>query len=429
MTDKKYVSAKDGEKNSVIYKTADGSELLHSGGSRAWRNNNPGNLSSAEKSGLMIGKGGKFAVFPDHDTGIKALKYSLTHFYSDLQLNEVFKKYAPSTDNNNPEHYIELVKKFTGLDSSRTLGDLNDAELAKFMAAIERVEGWIVGKVEEIPHAQQFEVKAVDGKPLSGLDYMMSFFTKSGEEKKVAGKTDEEGKTAVAKTDTKSTVTLTLPRPDPGQSLKAAGIKAKASPVKKVVAAEVNAKPWYEHVFSNADESLDKKDAESAGNAAVAEKEKEKPKAPLATVKQSGAIKASATQNKADNFVAPVVITEGVFITWEFDTSHGSNKNLNNLPYFIGDMDTATPAPLTSGQGIQMLKNQKIRQKCVIQPNWTPNPPQTGQAVQRKLDTHSTPNWTLRAQRRGVEVGFYSLASWSVNLARFFRSDSPLSVS
>ena len=45
---------------------------------------------------------------------------------------------------------------------------------------------------------------------------------------------------------------------------------------------------------------------------------------------------------------------------------------------------------------------------CVIQPNWTPKPPQTGHAVQRKLDTHSTPNWTLRAQRRGVEVGFYS---------------------
>ena len=45
---------------------------------------------------------------------------------------------------------------------------------------------------------------------------------------------------------------------------------------------------------------------------------------------------------------------------------------------------------------------------CVIQPNWTPKPRQTGHAVQRKLDMHSTPNWTLRAQRRGVEVGFYS---------------------
>jgi hypothetical protein len=28
--------------------------------------------------------------------------------------------------------------------------------------------------------------------------------------------------------------------------------------------------------------------------------------------------------------------------------------------------------------------------RCVIQPNWTPNPPQSGHAVQPKLDTHST---------------------------------------
>lgn len=82
MTTPKYVSAKDGEHDSVIYKAADGSEYLHSGGTRAWRNNNPGNLISSEKSGLSIGKGGKFAAFPDHDTGMSALKYSLTHFYS-----------------------------------------------------------------------------------------------------------------------------------------------------------------------------------------------------------------------------------------------------------------------------------------------------------------------------------------------------------
>jgi len=34
---------------------------------------------------------------------------------------------------------------------------------------------------------------------------------------------------------------------------------------------------------------------------------------------------------------------------------------------------------------------------CVFHGNWTPKPSQTGQAVQRKLDTHSTPTWTLRA--------------------------------
>ena len=35
--------------------------------------------------------------------------------------------------------------------------------------------------------------------------------------------------------------------------------------------------------------------------------------------------------------------------------------------------------------------------ECVFHGNWTLKPPQTGHAVQRKLDTHSTSNWTLRA--------------------------------
>ena len=369
MSEKKYISARDGEKNSVIYKAADGAEFVHSGGSRAWRNNNPGNLAFSEKSDLKIGKGGRFAVFADEAAGMRALKYSLTRFYAELRLDAVFKKYAPSSDNNDPEHYFALVRKFTGLDSSRKLGDLNDAELDKFMKAIKRVEGWIVGKIEVVPHAQQFEVKAVDGKPMSGIDYLMSFFTKDGEEKKISGKTDEHGKTAIAKTNTKSPVTLTLPRPDPGQSLKNVGIKAKAGPVKKVVAAEVKAKPWYEQVFDSAFDSDDVKDTPAsmpvpAPPASEKKSAAAKPlKAPVAVVKQAGAIEASATQIKAANFIAPVVKGEGVFITWQFDTTQGSQKNLNNLPYFIALMDGGTPVPLSAGQGIQMLKNQKIRQK------------------------------------------------------------------
>jgi hypothetical protein len=34
---------------------------------------------------------------------------------------------------------------------------------------------------------------------------------------------------------------------------------------------------------------------------------------------------------------------------------------------------------------------------CVFRRNWTPVPPQTGHAFQRKLDTCSRPNWTLGA--------------------------------
>lgn len=387
MAAKKYVSARDGEGTSVIYTDQDGAEFLHSGGTRAWRNNNPGNLIASEKSGLKIGKGGRFAAFATHDDGLAALKYSLTRYYADLKLDDVFKKYAPATDNNDPEHYIKLVKKYTGLDSSRKLGELNEAELKSFMQAIERVEGWKAGKIEAIPHAQQFAVKGVDDKPLCGIDYVMSFFTKAGEEQKVKGKTDQEGKTAVAQTDTRSPVTLSLPRPDPGQSLKGTGVKAKDPGTKQVVAAEVKAKPWYAFAFSSAADSEDEKNdgpaaakggvaaagaaagttgAATAGKQAGKQGEKPaaaKPAAPTATVRQTGAIQASSTRNKADQHVEQVIKEPGVYVTWQFDTSAGSGKILNGLPYFIAEISGDTSVPLVQGERVKLMKDNKIRQK------------------------------------------------------------------
>jgi hypothetical protein len=98
----------------------------------------PGNLVRSGRSGLSVGKGERFAACASHDEGVTALKFSLTRFYSERKLDEVFKKYAPATDDNDPEHYIVLVKKFGGLDSTRTIGSLTDAELGKFIGAIER---------------------------------------------------------------------------------------------------------------------------------------------------------------------------------------------------------------------------------------------------------------------------------------------------
>jgi len=386
MANPKYVSARDGEKNSVIYVADDGAEYLHSGGSRAWRNNNPGNLIAAEKSGLAIGKGGRFAVFPDHKTGLAALKFVLNKVYSNTRLDDVFEKYAPSSDNNDPDRYIKQVKQYSGLDSSRTVGNLNEEELNKFMAAIQRVEGWIVGKIEVIPHAQQFELKAVDDKPLSGIDYIMSFFSSKGEEKKVQGKTDEHGRTEVVITDKRSPVTLQLPRPDPGQSLKGSNAKAKAGTTKKVEAACVHSKPWYAFVFGNADECLDEISTKSNHTAATATqntkpaarptdkpvaktdakgKAAEKPaEAPVAVVKQKGAVKASATVDKSANYVAQITKEPGVFVTWQFDTTGGSGKSLRGLPYFIALMDGDKVSPLFEGQRVQLLTDSnKIRQK------------------------------------------------------------------
>lgn len=477
----KYISARDGENNTVIYHAEDGTEYMHSGGTRAWRNNNPGNLIYAEKSGLKIGKAGKFAAFASYEDGKKALHYLLTHGYMSLKLDAVFKKYAPAVDDNDPEHYIKLVKKFSGLDATRTVGELSEEELKKFMAAIERVEGWKAGKVEQIPHAQQYVVKGVDGKPLAGVAYELTYLNKKGEQKKIKGTTDIHGCTQVAMTDVQTTVTLNLPRPDPGQSLKGTGAKpGAAAAAPKVKAAEIKAKPWYAWALSRAfaGEDLKYDDvaarvappppappakppaaapapakppvptpkppvppapapstpapapstapvtastptaappamAASAPAAATTSYEMPAsaptppmvtatetseagpqtpaaydptggavpappappppppppappppvPPAPQATVKQGGAIQASGTQKKADNHIEGVVKDAGVFVSWEFDTSAGSGKVLNSLPYFIAVMEGDKWKPLVENQKVHLMRNNKIRQK------------------------------------------------------------------
>lgn len=67
------------EKNElrIIYFREDGSSTIYIGGTRNWRNNNPGNIgygngNLVKKLGA-IGKAGGFAVFPDYETGRKAI--------------------------------------------------------------------------------------------------------------------------------------------------------------------------------------------------------------------------------------------------------------------------------------------------------------------------------------------------------------------
>ena len=59
----------------TIYTNARGEKIQRSGGSVAWRNNNPGNIrkSKVAYSFGAIGETDKWAVFPDEETGLKAI--------------------------------------------------------------------------------------------------------------------------------------------------------------------------------------------------------------------------------------------------------------------------------------------------------------------------------------------------------------------
>jgi len=138
----------------VQYFDENGNMIIRSGGTRAWRCNNPGNLHkshySMSKKRRAIGFAGdekdEYAVYPDKETGREALIVMLLgSVYSSKTLCAALAYYEP-----NKRNYIDIVVAKTGLDPERTINSLNTKEFENFFQAIEFVEGWTVGKEDFI---------------------------------------------------------------------------------------------------------------------------------------------------------------------------------------------------------------------------------------------------------------------------------------
>ncbi len=118
------------------------------GGSRAWRNNNPGNLvrgQFAQDHGA-IGSDGTFAVFPDEGTGMDALVALLnTDTYQNLTIREAINRYAPPSENDT-NAYVNIIRRQTGLDPNRRMSSLSNDELMSVARVIRVVEGWTPGQ-------------------------------------------------------------------------------------------------------------------------------------------------------------------------------------------------------------------------------------------------------------------------------------------
>ena len=116
------VSAR-GEGTSVLIQHSDGRVEVRVGGTRAWRNNNPGNLRNTNfsKRRGSLGEAGGFAVFPSVNTGRHALADLLnTNTYESLTINEAINRYAPPSENVTT-NYQSLIQTFTGLDGGTAL--------------------------------------------------------------------------------------------------------------------------------------------------------------------------------------------------------------------------------------------------------------------------------------------------------------------
>jgi hypothetical protein len=147
------VSGKD-----VIYAGADGNRFKRSGGSPAWRNNNPGNITCG--GGLMFGAiacNGRFLVFPNENTGMRAIVSLLkTPKYQSARprecpsaptgsLGAAICRWAPPSDNNDTGNYQRTMERKTGISLNTPLSQLDDAQLQRVAQTIRAFEGWDAG--------------------------------------------------------------------------------------------------------------------------------------------------------------------------------------------------------------------------------------------------------------------------------------------
>jgi hypothetical protein len=100
------------------------------GGSRSYRNHNPGNL---RRSPFAVGIVDNFAVFRTDFDGFAALMWDIrqkargntqTSLTGESTIEDLVQVWAPTSDGNDPEAYITQLSTKTGISRSTKLKDL-----------------------------------------------------------------------------------------------------------------------------------------------------------------------------------------------------------------------------------------------------------------------------------------------------------------
>jgi hypothetical protein len=151
-----YVKAQEGFHHNVIYQDDTGKYVRFSGGTWTWRNHNPGNLMPGKisKKHGQIGIAGKFAVFPDEESGRLALLDCLITTYGDSSIDKLVEGYAPPKEND-VVRYRKFLHKQTGVEDDKKIKDFTEDEFTKLWKAIIKYEGYKIGTITTIQKVDQ----------------------------------------------------------------------------------------------------------------------------------------------------------------------------------------------------------------------------------------------------------------------------------
>lgn len=137
----------------------DGTSQVREGGSRAWRNNNPGNLrfgDFAKRKGAIGADAQGFAIFKDRASGESAQRDLLKGTYGDNSISQMMERYAPRSENDT-DGYIKMVAKATGLSPDARISDMNEEQFSSLVAAMQKKEGWKEGSVSSVASGSSSE--------------------------------------------------------------------------------------------------------------------------------------------------------------------------------------------------------------------------------------------------------------------------------
>jgi hypothetical protein len=128
------------------FNVSDVPQTGRTGGSRSWRNANPGNLkygSFAKKHGAIGKDKDGFAIFPNEQVGRGAMGSLLRGgTYGNLPVAKAISRYAPSFEND-----VGSYIKATGMDPNMRIADMDDARFNTLLSNMIKHEGWKPGRI------------------------------------------------------------------------------------------------------------------------------------------------------------------------------------------------------------------------------------------------------------------------------------------